>query len=239
MSFAKHSKKFNNYFMSKRFVLHASKEEIKNYFSVDADVEFNIKPNYNISAGAIQPIVVGEEEQRKIKKAKWGLIPPDSDNERAGKDHCVVQVEESREEDWIEESFEERRALIPATGFYKWKDTENKSTPFYVRLLSGNIMALGGVYRRWKSESGREVYSFAVLATEANALVEPVDDRMPVIVRPDDFEQWLDKKTNPEEILKQIEDYSAMLTEMIVNRVSEDVNDINNNSAGLIQPIPK
>ncbi len=225
--------------MSKRFVLHASQSEVERYFSVEADPGFKITSNYNISAGALHPLILKDEGQSQVIQAKWGLLPPDAENEREGKENCIIPVEDLQEDDWLHECIEKRRALVPASGFYKWKSTENKTTPFYVRMLSGTIMALGGIYRRWKSSSGREVYSFAILTTEANALIEPVADRMPVIVRPENFEKWLNENVEAEEIFGQIEDYPTMLTEMIVNRVSEEVNDINNNGPELIQPIPK
>ncbi len=225
--------------MNKRFALAASKEDIENYFSVEAETKLNITPNYNISAGALQPIIIEDDGRKHIKQAKWGLIPPEAENERAGKENCIVPVEGLKDNEWLGECVEKRRALIPASGFYKWKSTENKSTPFYVRMLSGNIMALGGIYNRWESSAGRQLYSFAILGTEANALVEPIDDRMPVIVRTQNFEKWLDKNADAKKMLQQIEDYPTMLTEMIVNRVSEEVNDISNNEPKLIQPIPK
>lgn len=225
--------------MSKRFVLNTTIEKIKNFFSVEDEIDFNITPNYNISVGDLHPLVINESGKPEIKQAKWGLIPPDAESERAGKENYNYPIEDAENNDLLSKCLQEQRALIPASGFYKWKSTENKSTPFYVRLLSGNIMALGAVYRLWKSPSGRNVYSFALLTDEASALIEPISERKPLVIRPDDFEAWLDKETRPEEILKEVEEYPTTLTEMIVNRVGEEVNDISKNEASLIQPIPK
>ena len=77
-----------------------------------------------------------------------------------------------------------------------------------------------------------------MLTTEANALVQPVDDRMPVLVHPDNHELWLSEEPLTDGQLQSVLNGYGM-TELAVNRVSEDVNDADNNSAELIQPIPK
>ncbi len=225
--------------MSERFVLHAPEPEIESYFGVKTESGHTINPNYNISPGTLHPLVIENENQREIKQAKWGLIPPDAKDERAGKDSYSAPLEELDDGEIFTECIEQRRALVPASGFYKWKSTENKTTPFYVRMLSDELTALAGIYSIWESTSGRKVYSFAILTTKSNALVEPIDERMPVIVRSEQFERWLNEKNKPSEILEEIAEGPTLLTEMIVNRVSEEVNDISNNSPQLIQPIPK
>lgn len=225
--------------MSNRFVLESTKSELENVFSVEVNESFSITPNYNISAGTIQPIIIETDGVRKIKQAKWGLLPPDAEDERAGKDNCVFAYERLQEDEWPGELLETQRTLVVASGFYKWKTTEKKSTPFYVRPISEKPMGLGGLYTRWKSSSGREVYSFALLSQPASALIEPIDDRMPLLVRPQSFDEWLNDETPVAETLEEIESYPSMLAEMIVNRVSEKINDINNSGKELIQPIPK
>lgn len=224
--------------MSKRFVLNALKEEIKSFFSVE-EIDFNITPNFNVSVGDLHPLVIPGDDHPQIIQAKWGLIPPDAESERAGKENINYGIEDVEDNDRLKKGLKSRRALIPASGFYKWKSTKNKSTPFYVRMLSGNLMALGGIYDVWQSPSGRKVYSFAILTDEASALIEPISERKPLVIKPEDFRDWLDEKVEPQEMLERIAAYPTMLTEMIVNRVGEAVNNINSNDPLLIQPIPK
>lgn len=225
--------------MSRRFALAVGQSKVEKYFSVKTEAGFNITPDYNISAGAVHPLILHENGQRRVKRAKWGLIPADAEDEREGREHCNIPVGDANKDEWYQECLEKRRALIPASGFYKWKTTENKSTPFYVRMLAGDIMALGGVYSRWKSEGGLDIFSFAVLTQKATPLVEPVDSRMPLIVHKNNFKVWLDSKTEADSALEQVQSSSSGLTDMIVNRVSEQVNDITNSGSDLIQPIPK
>lgn len=224
--------------MSDRFVLEASKQEVMQLFEVSTQRDDFFESEYNITPGSLIPVVYREDEERKIYNFLWGLISPEADEEKEGYDRFELFLEDVEKNEWLTECLEQRRCLIPANGFYKWKFTEKKSTPFYIRLLSNQLAAIAGVYSVWKSSSGRDVYSCAMLTTEANPLVQPVDDRMPILIRPEHFEQWLSKKPlEKAKLEKLLSGYS--MTEMAVNRVSEDVNDPENNSAELIQPIPK
>lgn len=224
--------------MSDRFVLHAAKETFENEFGVSSERDDYFEPNYNITPGTRIPVVFAEENQRKIHVFKWGMIPEGSETEKEGLEHINVPAEELTEDESLEEAFNTRRCIIPANGFYKWKTGKKKSTPFYIRLLSNGMMGLAGIYSIWQSERGRDVYSFSILTTEANALIQPVDDRMPVIIRPEHYEIWLsEKKVDADTLSTLLKPY--LLTEMAVNRVSEKVNKPENNGPELIQPIPK
>lgn len=224
--------------MSDRFVFEASREEVEQLFKVSTERDDFFESKYNIEPGSRIPVVYQEDGEREIYTFYWGLIPPDADTEKDGDENFEVPLEELDENEWFTECLEQRRCLIPANGFYKWKFTEKKSTPFYIRLLSNELTAFAGIYSVWKSSSGRDVYSCAMLTTEANALVQPVDDRMPVLLSQNHHEHWLSKESLSEtDFEKFLHSYS--MTELAVNRVSEDVNDPENNSPELIQPIPK
>ena len=224
--------------MSDRFAIYATRDEMENIFGVTSERNDLYEPNYNIIPGERVPVVFKEEGKKRIHEFQWGLIPPDADAEREGREQFEVMVEEIKEDQWLSECFQKRRCIIPANGFFKWKTTKKKSTPFYIRLLSNNVMGIAGIYSVWKSASGRDVYSFAMLTTEANALVQPVDERMPVILRSDNYDVWLgQEKVDTSALSGLLKPY--LLTEMAVNRVSEEINDTEKNKPELIQPIPK
>ncbi len=223
--------------MSDRFVLHASQETVEKVFGVSTQRTDYFEPNYNITPGTRVPVVFYENNERKIFDFQWGMIPDGAENEKKGLENINLPLEALGSEQYSE-TFKQRRCIIPANGFYKWKSKEKDSTPFYIRLLSNKVMGLAGIYSVWQAESGRDVYSFTLLTTEANALVQPVGYRMPVILRREHYSIWLgedEAELTPESpVLKPFD-----LTQMAVNRVTEDVNDPDNNSPELIQPIPK
>lgn len=223
--------------MSDRLARHSEQKVIEKEFDVSTHRDDFFEADYNISPGSLMPAVYKEDGERKIYNFQWGLIPKDADSELDGKENYEARVEDIEEDEWLKECFEQRRCIIPANGFYKWKTTEKKSTPFYVRLLSAEIAGFAGLYSVWESESGREAYSFTLVTTEANALVQPVDDRMPVILRSGDYDSWLDEEADPAELKTLLKPLG--LTEMAVNRVSEKVADLSSQGPELIQPIPK
>lgn len=224
--------------MSDRFVLQGTKQEVEQLFEVSTKRGDYFESDFNITPGSLIPVVYQEEGQREVTNFIWGLIPEGAEDEKEGIEYFEAPLEEVEDDEWLTECLDQRRCLIPANGFYKWKTTKKKSTPFYIRLLSNELLAFAGIYSVWKSPTGRDVYSCAMLTIEANALVQPVDNRMPLTIHPDNYEQWLSEvpaETIDFEKLKR----SYSMTEMAVNRVSEDVNNPDNNSEELIQPIPK
>lgn len=223
--------------MSDRFVLDTTKKNVEQLFNVSTERDDFFTPEFNISPGSLIPVVYKNEGERKIYNFVWGLIPEDAKAETDGRENFEVVLEEIGGDSWYGKCLAQRRCLIPANGFYKWKTSEKQNTPFYIRLLSNELTAFAGIFSVWKSDSGRDVYSCAILTTEANALVQPVGDRMPLLLHPDDYEKWLSDENFSKEKISDLKGYG--LTDLAVNRVSEDVNDPTNNSAELIQPIPK
>ncbi|NGP87236.1 SOS response-associated peptidase [Fodinibius halophilus] len=224
--------------MSDRFVFQASKEEVKQLFHVTSERDDFFNSDFNITPGSLIPAICKEDGERKLYKFVWGLIPENAEEEKEGRGNYEAAIENLEENKLLIECLAQRRCLIPAKGFYKWKTTEKKSTPFFIRLLSNELTAIAGIYSVWKSSSGRDVYSCAMLTTSANALVQPVDDRMPVLLHPDDHKRWLaDNEIKPGDLKQFLNSY--LITDLAVNRVSEKVNDLDNNNADLIQPIPK
>lgn len=224
--------------MSDRLARHSAQQEIEQQFSASTHRDDFFKPDYNISPGSLLPAVFVEKEERCIENFQWGLIPKNAESEEEGKEHFQCRLEDIAEDKWLQKCFEQRRCIIPANGFYKWKTTKKKSTPFYVRLLSNKAAGLAGIYSVWEAASGRTVYSFSLLTIEANALVQPIDDRMPAILREQDYDTWLDSETSDSKLLKSLLKPLG-ITDMAVNRVSEKVSDLSATGSELIQPIPK
>ena len=222
--------------MSDRLALHAPQQEIEERFGVSTHRDDYFEPNYNINPGTLLPAICFEQGERQVHRFQWGLIPEGAGEADEGKTHHVAAAEEIRKDDWLKECFQKRRCIVPANGFYKWKTSKKQSTPFYIRLLENRVAGLAGIYSVWQSSSGRDVYSFSLLTVEANALVQPVDDRMPVILPDEVYEKWL-TGGDADKLFGLLKPFD--LTKMAVNRVSEKVNDITSDGPELIQPIPK
>jgi putative SOS response-associated peptidase YedK len=215
-----------------RYVLQAAKLIVEKEFKVQADSEVLYEPNYNVISGATMPIIVQEGDNRKILPSTWGLQHPDLQEKVS-----EITQEECLDNDCYLELAEKSPCIIPASGFYAWKETVNDPLPFYLRLIPKDVMGFAGICYSYAEKDGRTVHSFALLTMPANPLVEPLDDRMPVILDSKDYEPWL--QGNAPQMIKNGFSGTHLLPDMSVYRVSELVNDPANNAKELIQPIPK
>jgi putative SOS response-associated peptidase YedK len=85
-----------------------------------------------------------------------------------------------------------RRCLIPAEGFYEWKADKGGKTPFLIHRSDAKPFAMAGLWERWRDEGGEALESCTIIVTDANDFVRPIHDRMPVIVPPEQYADWLD-----------------------------------------------
>jgi putative SOS response-associated peptidase YedK len=216
----------------KRYVLETDKEIIEEIFDVKANSESLFDPNYNAGKGHTMPIIMKGESGREVRSSVWGLKTEGAKNE-------IVEVrhEDILEDDGLKKLIDTNPCIVLASGFYKWKETVEDPLPFYLRVLSQEVVGIAGFYSSYKNDEGREVHTFAVLTMPANPLVEPLDDRMPVIILPKDYDQWLTDGAS--DMVKVGFNGNDLLPDMAVVRVPELVNDPSNNSKELIQPIPK
>lgn len=129
------------------------------------------------------------------------------------------------------------RCLIPASGFYEWKTTEDgKKIPYYIHLKHDEIFSFAGFYETWHNPtSGQDVQSYAIITTEPNSVMEPIHNRMPVILPKDEEDVWLDQMTSVNELKVLLRSYPA--PEMDAYPVSTLVNRPTTDSPDLIQPV--
>lgn len=127
--------------------------------------------------------------------------------------------------------------LIPASGFYLWKQSVDDKYPFYIRMLGREVLGLAGLFHVIEDKSGKKSIEFAVITKASNVLLQPLEPTMPCILDPENFEQWI--KGNEKEVLQSQFKDTQLIPDLAVYRVPELVNDPSNNSKELIQAIPK
>lgn len=132
------------------------------------------------------------------------------------------------------QAFKQRRCIIPADGFYEWQRTAGKKQPFFFRMRNEKSFGFAGLWERWEGEGGEAVNSCAILTTEANEVLRPVHDRMPVILHPDDYDLWLSGDARELNLIKEmLRPYPA--GEMVGYPVGTSVNSPRNQGAALIE----
>ncbi|MDR9416289.1 MAG: SOS response-associated peptidase family protein [Gracilimonas sp.] len=216
----------------KRYVLEADKFEINEAFGVKSESEIMYEPNFNVIPGSTMPIIIREGDERDIVKSVWGLKFKDSEHEITELKH-----EEISANDHVYQLLNNSACIIPISGFYKWKESVKDPLPFYLRIITHDVTGVAGVFNTYKNNKGRTIHTFAILSMPANPLVEPLDDRMPVILDQKDFGRWL--HNGAADMVKSGFSGNHLLPDMTVFRVPELVNDPSNNTKELIQPIPK
>ncbi len=147
-----------------------------------------------------------------------------------------ARSETVREKPAFRQAFKQRRLLIPADGFYEWRRTEGRKQPFFFQMRDERPFGFAGLWERWEGE-GRVVNSCTILTTEANEVLRPVHDRMPVILHPDDYGLWLEGGERERSLLRELlRPYPA--EEMVGHPVSPLVNSTRGRGPELIAEAP-
>jgi len=162
-------------------------------------------PRYNIAPTQLAPVIFQDGRQPAVKLMRWGLIPCWAKDESSDGILVNARVETLANRAAFRESFKRRRCLVPADGFYEWKEREGQRQPFRVVLRSGEPFCFAGLWDRWirpsasehavasqaGAPSGETIESFTIITRAANAAVAHLHNRMPVILAPEQFTSWL------------------------------------------------
>ncbi len=213
--------------MCGRFVLTSPFEVIAEEFRI-RDGGADLKPRYNIAPGQDVLAVVREEGTNRLARFRWGLIPSWADDPAVGNRMINARAETVARKPSFRSAFEKRRCLVVADGFYEWRREGKKKSPFYVCMRSGKPFGLAGLHEVWHSPEGREIRSCTIITTEANDLLRPIHDRMPVIVPKEAEELWLDTAIHEQSrLLALLRPYEAggMRAYAVSARVNSPAND--------------
>jgi putative SOS response-associated peptidase YedK len=135
-------------------------------------------------------------------------------------------------------AFRSRRCLVPADGFYEWAKEGDRKQPYLFRLRSGDPFALAGLWESWRDAGGDVLETCTIVTTEANEVVRPAHHRMPVVLPPSAYEEWLDPEPGDlRHLLRLLEPYDADDFPMEALRVSTRVNSPANDDEGCVAPI--
>ncbi|MBI3159185.1 MAG: SOS response-associated peptidase [Chloroflexi bacterium] len=177
--------------MCGRFTLTVDADTIHDAFPW-LEVPGNLTPRYNIAP--TQPVaVVPNNGQNRLDAFVWGLIPAWAKDPSIGNKLINARGETLAEKPSFRGAYKRRRCLVLADGFYEWvKQPGRAKTPHYIQLESKEPFAFAGLWELWHAPDGSEVYSTTIITTEPNEMIGRLHNRMPVILPPAAYEQWLD-----------------------------------------------
>jgi len=176
--------------MCGRFALVSDAATISETFAV-RDSAYDFKPNWNVTPGQYIPAVIHREGRNFLASFLWGLIPSWAKDPSIGNKLINARAETIDVKPSFRNAFSKRRCLIVADGFYEWKKEGAKKIPLYFHLKSKEPFGLAGLYETWTSPDKREIKSCTIITTEANKLIAPIHDRMPVIVPKKQEHIWI------------------------------------------------
>jgi putative SOS response-associated peptidase YedK len=175
-----------------RFSLIAAPEQIAEHFELDTEPV--LAPRFNIAPS--QPVATvfqaTGDAPRALALRRWGLIPSWAQDAKIGNRQINARSETLAEKPAFRKALSARRCLIPADGFYEWSGPSRSKQPHYIALGSHAVFGFAGLWERWHDPQGEVVESCTVITTQANALLSDLHHRMPVILDPGHYADWLD-----------------------------------------------
>jgi putative SOS response-associated peptidase YedK len=222
--------------MCGRFTLTADPNDLREAFPW-VNIPEGVGPRYNIAPS--QPVaVIPNDGKNQLDFFVWGLIPSWAKDPAIGNRMINARAETISEKPSFRTAFRRRRCLIPASGFFEWKQEPGRKTktPMYIRLKSGKPFALAGLWERWDAPDGSTVFSCAIVTTQPNELMQVIHNRMPVILPSQSYSLWVNPTEPPlPKLTELLKPYPA--SEMIAYPVSTLVNSPANDLPTCIEPV--
>lgn len=207
----------------------AERFEVADVRASDLGERYNVAPTDEVYA-----VAEGKDGTRRLGTFKWGLVPFWAKDPKVGNRMINARLETVQSK--FKRTLERRRCLIPADGFYEWQQHGGVKQPFYIRLADGAPFAMAGLWELWKTHEGDWLQSCTILTTAANELMQPLHDRMPVILPPEQYERWLDPEQRDADALQELmAPFPAQ--QMAAYPVSRAVNKVGNDGPDLVAPV--
>ncbi len=228
--------------MCGRYNLVADGQSIMETFGLLGPVKWS--PRYNIAPSQQVLAIRQRAEGREGMLLRWGLIPSWASDERISYHTINARAETVAEKPAFRDAFRRQRCIIPATGFFEWRNVRGKSQPYNIRVVEADlgakgsdIFALAGLFEKWTDPAGKILRSCTIIVCDANEILRPIHPRMPVILHPDDYSTWLDPATEDTDTLQALL-RPAPAAHMELWRVSSRVGSPAHDDAGLVEPRP-
>ncbi|GIP61114.1 SOS response-associated peptidase [Paenibacillus woosongensis] len=222
--------------MCGRFTITAPYSDILIRYYIDEETSINYRPTYNAAPMQYIPAVVNGSNGNRLGNLRWGLVPSWAKDDKIGSKMINARAETITEKPSFNRLLSSRRCIIPADGFYEWQQRAGGKQPFRITLKDESIFSFAGLYDIWTNKDGNKLATCTIITTEPNSLMADIHNRMPVILRKEEENEWIDRdNTDVQALLKFLKPYDAH--EMRTYPVSTEVGNVKNNSPDLLTEI--
>ena len=222
--------------MCGRFTLtDPSPRRLTQRFDLDGTFEIDERPRFNIAP--TDPVIAirrTEEAKNQAGRLRWGLVPGFWAEKKGQRPLINARAESVATQAAFKESFERRRCLIPADGFYEWRTDENGKQPIWFSRTDNELFAFAGIWAELKPEGKDPLTSCALITCAPNDVVRPIHDRMPVLLDPGVESTWLDPDADEDALLELLR--PAPPKELDLREVGNAVNNAREDGPHLLEP---
>jgi putative SOS response-associated peptidase YedK len=222
--------------MCGRYVIEWLPDEISERFQLRR-IPASLFASFNAAPTQELPTVIeSPESERELVTMRWGLIPRWAKAGSKGPTPFNARAETLLEKPMFKSLVSRKRCLVPANGYYEWKQVSGRKQPYFFQPADQELFAFAGLYDEFEDDDGERVATYTVVTTNANELTREYHDRMPVILRPEDEEEWVSREqTDAHAVTQLLAPYPA--DQITVRPVSTEVNNVRNNNPSLIEPL--
>lgn len=204
------------------------------YDGFEVIASLDLAPRYNVAPSQDVLAIRQSEQGNEAVMLRWGLIPFWAKDTKIGYKTINARAETVATKPAFRAAYKNRRCLIPASGFYEWqREKDGSKQPYNICMTDKRLFAFAGLWEHWQGPEGKVIESCTIIVTEANELIAPVHNRMPVILDKSDYDAWLDPSNKA--VAPLLKSYPS--DEMMTYPVSTMVNSPRNDSAELLERV--
>lgn len=220
--------------MCGRYTITVTMDELMLRYLLHDTTIIHYAPKYNAAPMQQIPAVIHNGQHNKLGELRWGLVPSWSRDEKNASKMINARAESLLEKASFKNLVSSRRCIIPADGFYDWKQQDHGKQPMRITLQSGGLFSMAGLYDIWMDSSGNKLSTCTIITTEPNSLMAEIHDRMPVILSPESEAEWLDRNNHDvPSLMKLLRPYDAK--QMRAYPVSAEVGNVRNDYKELVK----
>jgi len=223
--------------MCGRYASTRSSADLATLFDATDFTEGRLDDSFNLAPTDTVPIVriSRSADERVVSAARWGLVPPWSDSPSVGARMINARSESVTTSRAYRSPFARKRCLVPADGWYEWRKLgRGKKQPYFTTAKGDRPLVFAGLWETWGGDQDR-LMTCTVLTTPAVGELHEIHDRMPLLLEPDSYRDWLEDRDAAEHLLHGVDE--RMLTSLEIRPVGKAVGNVANDGPQLIERV--